>query len=32
MPFALERFCGENNIDNVLTLSDARTKLFAQNN
>ena len=32
MPFALERFCGENNIDNVLTLSDARTKQFAQNN
>ena len=32
MPFALERFCGDNNINNVLTLSDARTKQFAQEN
>lgn len=32
MPFALKRFCGDNNIDNILTLSDARSKLFAQAN
>lgn len=32
MPFALERFCGDNNISNVLTLSDGRTKKFAQEN
>jgi peroxiredoxin len=32
MPFALKRFCGDNDIDNVLTLSDARTKQFAQEN
>lgn len=32
MPFALERFCWENDINNVVTLSDARTKQFAQEN
>ena len=32
MPFALERFCWENGITNVVTLSDARTKQFAQEN
>ena len=31
-PFALERFCGANGIDNILTLSDVRTKKFARQN
>lgn len=31
-PFALKRFCLENSIDNLQTLSDARTSEFARNN
>ena len=27
-PFALQRFCAENSIDNLITLSDARTREF----
>jgi len=32
MPFALKRFCGDNNITNVMTLSDGRSKDFAKSN
>ena len=31
-PFALERFCTDKNIENVLTLSDSRSKEFARQN
>lgn len=31
-PFALQRFCSENNINNLIVLSDARTREFGQKN
>ncbi|MCH8518540.1 thiol peroxidase [Candidatus Gracilibacteria bacterium] len=31
-PFALQRFCSANKIDNLVTLSDARTREFGQEN